>query len=442
MSSLLEDGSSSVPKCIFSYAIYCPPDVLKFIFEFVVGNDDRSSRYAIDISHVCQQWRLIALDTPRLWNRIVLHTYDAVRTSGSYLEQVALRTRAVPVDIIIDLGGPNVQICSIFDLRFHLFHYINILSLTFWDSSSVHNWLLSALQEMKGYQIQTLELSFEDDDPGVQLWNLRDVLDRVPSIRRLALYQATSVFFEADIRYEHIINLQIWDMTANLEILADFLPQLEELDLRNIDLGLEQEYPQSPVVFKHLLRLKIQENILGFTDMLGNWLEYLSCPSLVALTIDQDAENTISFIKSHPSITAFHSCFSSILSEVATVAPQLQHLRLSLDHDDLGLVARNNTEHHRLLNLKSLIIDDDYNQLSLDAFETLVTARCLPVSHSQSRRAENIAHIKDLEIRFLAHATRPHRYAWEYSILYEEAEKIIWTDEEMTAVTCIKLWWK
>jgi hypothetical protein len=60
----------------------CPTDLIQYFFEWAVEIDDNWFKCATIISHVCAQWRQIALQTPKLWTYLHVssaHGLDSVR---------------------------------------------------------------------------------------------------------------------------------------------------------------------------------------------------------------------------------------------------------------------------------------------------------------------------------------------------------------------------
>lgn len=77
-------------------------------------------------------------------------------------------------------------------------------------------------------------------------------------------------------------------MSVDLGLLAEIFPNMEELKLSNLDIAFDPDHPPLPIIFVHLKRLFVEGNVHSSADMLGDWLEYISCPILTDLTIDQN----------------------------------------------------------------------------------------------------------------------------------------------------------
>lgn len=77
-----------------------PPELLAAIFLFSITNCDDHS---VTISHVCQDWRGISLSLPSLWTRIQISS----KISGEIVSMFLERSRACPLDILIDLDDGN-----------------------------------------------------------------------------------------------------------------------------------------------------------------------------------------------------------------------------------------------------------------------------------------------------------------------------------------------
>jgi hypothetical protein len=98
--------------------VHCPVDILKLIFEAAIQRPhprdiDSYSIFsfitATRISHVCREWRSIALDTPRLWATIRLDISENSSSEISeYWDRLSGRLQSVPCRITVDeIGSDN-----------------------------------------------------------------------------------------------------------------------------------------------------------------------------------------------------------------------------------------------------------------------------------------------------------------------------------------------
>lgn len=89
----------------------CPSDILRIIFQLfiVVENASWCEASIIRISHVCRRWRTIAIDTPSLWNRLVVPKAHYIPHSLPLLNMVFSRLRSVAPDIKVSVLEAKAQ---------------------------------------------------------------------------------------------------------------------------------------------------------------------------------------------------------------------------------------------------------------------------------------------------------------------------------------------
>lgn len=86
------------------FIVHCPADILKLIFETIPGrhNDPgRNLKQAISLSAVCRTWRMVALDTPKIWSDIRLQMGPNNSGWEEYWTHAVERVKKVPIKIQI-----------------------------------------------------------------------------------------------------------------------------------------------------------------------------------------------------------------------------------------------------------------------------------------------------------------------------------------------------
>ena len=83
-----------------------PNELLSYIFLLIVNDPTENYLCALAISHVCFQWRQLALSNGALWARIVL-TFPISDQKLSYANAWLSRSRASPLDILLDIRDPE-----------------------------------------------------------------------------------------------------------------------------------------------------------------------------------------------------------------------------------------------------------------------------------------------------------------------------------------------
>ncbi|KIM23928.1 hypothetical protein M408DRAFT_27513 [Serendipita vermifera MAFF 305830] len=85
-----------------------PVELLKQIFEETLRTREGYKMWqATQISHVCQYWRAVALDTPSLWSKLCIDfRYDPLNLIIEYWNWMIERVKMTPVDVhFYSLGG-------------------------------------------------------------------------------------------------------------------------------------------------------------------------------------------------------------------------------------------------------------------------------------------------------------------------------------------------
>ncbi|KAF5318102.1 hypothetical protein D9619_012134 [Psilocybe cf. subviscida] len=112
---------SSRSQSDYTSILPLPPEITIMIFEMAssLAEVDREwselvkARPEIIISHVCRQWRQVALSCPTIWSRIMIRNWVAGTHSAAQLLEVYLtRSRGVPLDIVVTIRSPQCQLRS------------------------------------------------------------------------------------------------------------------------------------------------------------------------------------------------------------------------------------------------------------------------------------------------------------------------------------------
>ncbi|KAJ3539756.1 hypothetical protein NMY22_g4592 [Coprinellus aureogranulatus] len=117
----------------------------------------------LKLCHVCQDWRIIALDTSELWTHIEVHT----RTKPELLDFIRARTKGLP--IILDIHHTGLFRARDAIFRFFSADAGQLRSVAF----STWDWVLRNPREVELFrqeaapasQLESLQLIIEGDDP-------------------------------------------------------------------------------------------------------------------------------------------------------------------------------------------------------------------------------------------------------------------------------------
>jgi F-box-like len=118
----------------------CPDDVMRIIFESVATPDSDAEeddywgwdRGAIQLSHVCQRWRDLALSTPLIWSYVSFHIYDKNYAMESMADAFVCRIKHIPAKIMFSLvhdeENPQDPVNGVKGIPFHLIYSVPQIS--------------------------------------------------------------------------------------------------------------------------------------------------------------------------------------------------------------------------------------------------------------------------------------------------------------------------
>jgi len=113
---LLVNGLGLDPSLFDSPIHRLPPELLGNIFSFYDHTfDTLPTSFAWAVAHVCNRWRQIALNTPRLWSKIVLDvsSLHVIRHQFNsrlqFLDTCLALSKPIPIDFVIGLPFPWLQ---------------------------------------------------------------------------------------------------------------------------------------------------------------------------------------------------------------------------------------------------------------------------------------------------------------------------------------------
>ena len=278
---------------------YFPPEIFAAIFSFLslpgipsLGGTPALNLTRFRISHVCHQWREIALNQPQLWSYV---DFNAVSLAGA--AEILVRAKSVPLYMEIRTSSR--------DYRFGLF-----------------------LKEAQAHLPQIRHLSIGAESFGLIHGQLENALvSPAPTLEYLSL------FFHDDENRRLAGRLVIPDLPVIHALFGGSTPRLSCLKLRNCNIGWD-----SPL-FKGLRYLEILKPHEMARPTLAVWLDTLGeIPQLRTLTLRSaspvaahfpfDVKRTVTL----PSLT--HLDISASLPDCALASahldlPALTSLRLT-----------------------------------------------------------------------------------------------------------------
>jgi F-box-like len=400
----------------------CPTDVLQCIFECVWQASDKESRIqtAMCISHVCQRWRTIAIGTPRLWCDVTFSLLQAGSRNPTFWDSLIPRMRRVPANITLlhfdDAGGDRLKQCNL-----HRIPVISSFVLDLMDPDYFGR-IKSLPRFLPKNGVEHLTIKYIPGDEGVPenafdlKWDIGDFLENSAAVTRLKLNAPCDLIMTPSPKLATVTSLDLANM-VNVDILftISLLPSLAYLELEEVVLTPASETTQ---VTSNSLKT------LQFSGIEHEWLLGLTCPNLDTLLVNssQLSDSCASFIRVHNLITTLDVCDDNeSITTLASIAPQARVLAVA---EDLSLLYKRKVPRVRgspFPNLTQLIIDTFDVAVSLEDFEGIVRARCLPRGHRLSKLTTSLKPLTALSIR--SYPSKRVEEAWRDSEFFHSAKK-------------------
>ncbi|KAG8976780.1 hypothetical protein FRC05_003130 [Tulasnella sp. 425] len=302
--------ASALPDClslIFEAGLGCVLPWNEFFTELVVTDDSNLCQYLLTITQICQWWRQVALDTPRLWNILILNE----RASLSKLQTWLDRSKAAPLHIYLIQGFrvPSVSVDN--ELIPLLLQHVNRWGWFNYQSPSPRG-LAKLLEALEGEEVPLLEkLSLSGSTHPRE-------------------FESQTKLFNGPQSVPKLVDVKLWDIPLdwrnspfrNLRALSLASRQLRQnVDTVNLEqfLALLQESPQ-------LMRLELawrpfrSDEVTAVFNRSGQTPKPVSLPSLTVLLIrNHDAPDILTL-----TLRLIHT-------------PNLEELRLAyLDRTEAG----------------------------------------------------------------------------------------------------------
>jgi hypothetical protein len=317
---------------------------------------------SLRVSHVCRLWRRVAINTARLWVKIRLPVRESITELDQLWTIVANRANNCPLDVeIVEAPGNPERL-----IRRRSF------ILSSWVSSSIHLGELR-LSTFVGYVEpfpQTLfnfstfsSLSIHYRSSGSLGWSVpimvQDLITRLsshPSCVRLSLagivlqtsgMGALSPKVRLNLHHISIQNCTVAQRDT-LSLLIQNCPNLESCVFRN---NVHQEPgPSSPTTFPNTLpgtlRLVEMDQDANLS-LLFSGQQPVVCPHLATCNVDFNYPYK-AFLQANPTIVALTIPPNADITDVASVSPQLQSLKVHRPNDALLICKADGPKDSRL----------------------------------------------------------------------------------------------
>ncbi|KAL4264321.1 F-box domain-containing protein [Pleurotus pulmonarius] len=246
-----------------------PPEILSMVFMYMEAASNHSLAW-IKVSHVCQHWRAVALDSPRLWTNIVL-------SRPKWTREMLKRSKMAPLDIKADLSFLTPRLLEVVRLIMEQIHRTRSLNIT--ANHSTLNSIFAGLHDAPLLRSLNLRDSqrhglLPTDSPSVPF------AMKAPRLRHLELLQCNVEWNSPFLR--PLTHFKLCDATpppmGDLLSALQAMPYLEVLELQNSlprpDLGLGKR----EVRLGKLKKISIKDPLPSCASLLG-FLAFKPCTS-------------------------------------------------------------------------------------------------------------------------------------------------------------------
>jgi hypothetical protein len=408
----------------------CPSDVLKVIFEWtalfsaidhptsVEISDEKWFEAATRLSHVCQRWRSIALDTPKLWSKLPGISLYPIGGDNLFWERTITRVRGYPAEVSLSgfgkLSGVQNATEAYRSCRFHELPHIQVLELEL-DSDDSMQHLFHPLFQMPQGIVEELRITSESRSIiTFEEIVLPALLRAFPFLKRLSL---SDLAFNSSkiVSFGSITSLKLQSVSLDNDMgqLSRQFPNLRRLYLQIYG---DIVAPNSRCHFPALEELNISE-----MDSPDEFLAALDCPNLVKFHFHLFTMGAfMDFVARHQKLThllvmEWDEGFET-LAEVAPDVIELIHgYQPSEDSDERGpLVFRELASY--------TVVDIDTTEVTIEEFERIVTRYALPREHERCRVRDEDEPLQTLTIGIPSN--EPSEALWFNSPLYKQAKEI------------------
>lgn len=370
----------------------CPVDILKLIFEFLVARHPRgiSFQYATAVSHVCRQYRLAALDAPKLWRHIECDMKRDKKGIKSFWERTAIRVKRLTVTIsILNIG--TLQDFRLKYCKISNFQRIDRLILQITDIHGITE-VNDPSFIIPPRSISSLYLK-TGPEPLMEIWECSQLFARFGLVKNVRMEGFVGATFAARKAFPVVKSLILRaNSSFDFQALSIMLPSLTTLELDNVSIAPIGN--GNPPVMLHKLKILKYTSTDGF--VYRQWLTQISCPSLAQLIIEEKDRlhpdmltyslELEHFIHHHRSIITL--CLPNMVSvdRIARVAPQVEHLQIRDLSESWYSKQVNNPAKPIFPNLKVLSFSwPDSGVVDDNLFLGLVRHRCLPLDHPDNQ---------------------------------------------------------
>ena len=246
----------TVPRELYTIG-RLPNELLSYIFFLIVNDPPENHLSALTISHICLQWRQVALSNGALWARIVL-TFPISDRKLSRANTWLSRSSTSPLDILVDVRDPEWG-WKEDDHNFRLEHMQSIMQLLI---THVERWQIVEMRADTWAPICTF------------LWNSRKAR-AAPVLEKFSLSRCNAYFTSRDQTFQPA------SLRRPIKLFGDIaLGRLREVSL----VGVHIDWSDPPL--KNLTHLVFQYHAHDVMPTLEQFQKILlACPTLLHLSV-------------------------------------------------------------------------------------------------------------------------------------------------------------
>ncbi|KIM21291.1 hypothetical protein M408DRAFT_29668 [Serendipita vermifera MAFF 305830] len=353
----------------------CPSDILRMVFQQLVLVENANwCATPIKISHICRQWRAIAVDTPGLWGRIIVPKLHFMALKLPLLRTVFARLRSVAPEIEItvwEVGDYRAAVdpsllfgANNNDLR----KSIKLLEI-YLPTRSMPNFIGFTVCWPKW--IECLQIVATGSLEAISTFHLTRLIDNFPLIKELRLYNVPELAIEQEMALDSV---QILALTG-VRVIPPFASLAWLSNLVTLDVTItifQDDMLDTDINLENLQDIRVNKSdgipwTRLYTPQLARMDFFFGGPF---------PEDVLSFMKRNQQIRRF--AFRSIennLQVAALVLPELETLEIAGDYQGLYDHSTTGSQVLPFHRLRHLLITT-YEPESVNDLEYLVAARC------------------------------------------------------------------
>jgi hypothetical protein len=376
--SISSHENDNLIKSTESLAQRCPTHVWRIIFELVVCSSSKESlRMAIYISHVCQAWRTIALQTPSLWSRIDISMMTDVKTveemQGSLVKRLKSKSADVTLKgILLPTSGVTQPVIEFMEAcKLHSFHQIGTLQFQPIVSDDAIQLTHPAFRYSRGPLERLIIKCHSISKTATKELVLSELWSNFPTVKHISLIKVHDVIFGAPIPLTSLLLQQLQRQVRASQIAL--LTRLIELTL------VEVAFFSDAFQF---ITLPYLETLITDNCINTPWSRIIT-PNIKNCYIYNETlatSNFADYVCRSPTLQRLVAPLTKdAFRRVAVALPNLEFLDIAGYYQGLFRWRDLQLSSPPFPRLSTIRINLTYDQvLSLKEFEEIVKARCLP----------------------------------------------------------------